>query len=1168
MNAPESRFTFLQSSYVRVTLALVLILVSYVLLFAYFTDSYAGRMYEFRKQELYRLVELGLNTLEPIRQQQRQGDLTPEEARAQGIDLVRRMTYTYGLGDNYLFMSDYQGRMLVQPFEPDKEGTEQWNLQDVDGRYIIRELVAVARGPEGQGYVEYTYPPPGSDRPQLKFSFVAGIPEWESYIGTGMYVGDVQAQNTAYLRDSLLLTGGLALLIFGLAAVALRPTVSSYRLLLRLFDRIRRQPDEVPEVPLDQFRPGSEGWQLLAGFQSMIEQISQGRRQLKESQERLALVLRATNDGIWDWDMETDEVYYSPRWKRMLGYAEDEIEHRYTSWRSLVHPDDLEKALDDLDVYLKGNKSFFASEHRMRHKDGSYRWILTRGIAVQDAQGKPYRMVGSHADITQRKQSEKALENQLAFEEMITTLSNSFINLPPQKIDDGIRNALQTIGEFTGMDHGYVFMLSSDKVVMECTHEWRREGTAPAGSRLQEATVDAFPWASRILVQRDVIYVPSVADLPQDAKAEKQQWQSRGVRSLVAVPMVYQEEIQGFLGFSARRGEKPWLQENVQLLKIVGEIIVNALEHKRSQAIQAGQQQFLELLATGGEFSDTLHALVRLIEGQWPGMLGLILLLDENGRHLHIGASVSLPEDYVQSIEGLEIGPMVGSCGTASYRAERVIVEDIVTDPRWDSLRDLAVAYGLRACWSEPVISAEGKVVGTFAMYYRHPRSPTEAELHTIEMAAHLVGVAIEHKQTREAVQAAYHTLEQRVVERTREIERRRQVAEGLRDILAVLNSNRPLSAILDYTIRQATRLLGAQAGLLFRLEDDGQQAIFDASCDLPPEIAAIQAASVDNSSGNQELLEQRPVRIVDFPAYVEATLSDPDAGLTELDRQWYSLLAQHYQSALAVPLILKNELYGGLLFYYQERRALSGEDDQLGLSLADQTALAIGNARLQEQVEQTAVAAERSRLAHDLHDAVTQTLFSASLIAEVLPRLWTRNQAEAERRLEELRQLTRGALAEMRTLLLELRPSVLVETELSELLKQLAEAFQGRARVPVELALAGQCELPSEVKVALYRIAQESLNNVAKHAEAQQVEMRLTCQQDSVELQVRDDGQGFDPSRIPPSHLGVGIMRERAETSGAQLRIDSRPGHGTCITVLWHDESAGKVKRKEGTGN
>jgi signal transduction histidine kinase len=211
------------------------------------------------------------------------------------------------------------------------------------------------------------------------------------------------------------------------------------------------------------------------------------------------------------------------------------------------------------------------------------------------------------------------------------------------------------------------------------------------------------------------------------------------------------------------------------------------------------------------------------------------------------------------------------------------------------------------------------------------------------------------------------------------------------------------------------------------------------------------------------------------------------------------------------------------------------------------------------------AVAAERNRLARDLHDAVTQTLFSASLIAETLPRSWERDREKGQRLLRELRQLSRGALAEMRTLLLELRPAALVETSLSDLLHQLAEAATGRGGVPVKVMVEGECALSPDVHIALYRIAQEALNNAIKHARAGQVTVHLRCspfpsvetdggQREQVELVVSDDGRGFDPDKVSPDHLGLGIMHERAEAIGATLEIESGPGHGpgTQIKVTW----------------
>lgn len=209
------------------------------------------------------------------------------------------------------------------------------------------------------------------------------------------------------------------------------------------------------------------------------------------------------------------------------------------------------------------------------------------------------------------------------------------------------------------------------------------------------------------------------------------------------------------------------------------------------------------------------------------------------------------------------------------------------------------------------------------------------------------------------------------------------------------------------------------------------------------------------------------------------------------------------------------------------------------------------------------AVAAERSRLARDLHDVVTQTLFSAGLVAEALPPAWTKDQAEGLRLLQELRQLTQGALAEMRTLLLELRPTSLVETSLGDLLRQLAEAAAGREGLPVQVSAESQCVLPPDVHIAFYRIAQEALNNITKHARASRVTIRLCCapplaDQDAVvEMHIGDDGRGFDPTNVPSNHLGLGIMRERAASVGASFALESSPGHGTRLAVRWQGKMA-----------
>jgi signal transduction histidine kinase len=254
----------------------------------------------------------------------------------------------------------------------------------------------------------------------------------------------------------------------------------------------------------------------------------------------------------------------------------------------------------------------------------------------------------------------------------------------------------------------------------------------------------------------------------------------------------------------------------------------------------------------------------------------------------------------------------------------------------------------------------------------------------------------------------------------------------------------------------------------------------------------------------------------------------------------------------LAVPIKVQERVVGVL-----DIRAESGQSfDELDVfttaTLADQLAIAIQNSELYEQAQELATVQERQRLARDLHDAVSQTLFSSCLIAEVLPRLWEKDPQEGRRRMQELQRQTKGALAEMRMLLLELRPATLLEAPLGELLHHLTDAFISRAGIPASLAIEGDEHLPGEVQVALYRIAQETLNNAVKHSQASEVRLRCRLAQGEAEIEIQDDGVGFEPAEVGGDHLGLDIMTERAVAVGAELDVRSRPGGGTSVRVRW----------------
>ncbi|RME13935.1 MAG: PAS domain S-box protein [Ardenticatenia bacterium] len=424
-----------------------------------------------------------------------------------------------------------------------------------------------------------------------------------------------------------------------------------------------------------------------------------------------------------------------------------------------------------------------------------------------------------------------------------------------------------------------------------------------------------------------------------------------------------------------------------------------------------------------------------------------------------------------------------------------------------------------------------------------------EAEIETLREIAAMLAIAIQQAQLREQLRAYAATLEKRVAERTAQIERRRRIAESLRDLVEALNRGIALHALLARVVEQASRLLHSQAAAIFGYDADQRCLNVLAVHNLPDEVARLQVPAGAGVSGRASQSGDVVV-LHDMQQAFEAFLSHA-APLSPDARRALHEVVDSFQTAVALPLMVEGELFGTLALYFTTHLTLDDEMLALLRTFADQTTLIIENAHLRERVERAAVEAERNRIARDLHDSVTQTLFSASILADVIPRIAERNPDEAWRRLEELRQLTRGALAEMRTLLLELRPQALIEAPVERIFQHLADAAASRGRLHIETHLAS-VEMPTDVKVALYRIAQEALNNVIKHAHATHATLALTTQGDTIILQVTDDGRGFNPEHVPPTSFGLGIMRERAAAIGALFHVESQPGEGTTVRVHW----------------
>ncbi len=198
----------------------------------------------------------------------------------------------------------------------------------------------------------------------------------------------------------------------------------------------------------------------------------------------------------------------------------------------------------------------------------------------------------------------------------------------------------------------------------------------------------------------------------------------------------------------------------VDLSRLNSQLLTEAAERRRAEALLSGQNKVLEMLATGRSLQESLSTLLQTIEDLSPGMLGSILLLDDDGIHVHHGAAPSLPTAFIEAVDGLPIGPSAGSCGTAAYRREAVYVEDIESDPLWANYRQLALAHGLRACWSTPIFDAQQRVLGTFAMYFLQPALPQPEQLKLIESTTHTATILINNYYAEQALRLSEQRLQ------------------------------------------------------------------------------------------------------------------------------------------------------------------------------------------------------------------------------------------------------------------------------------------------------------------------------------------------------------------------------------------------------------------------
>jgi signal transduction histidine kinase len=495
---------------------------------------------------------------------------------------------------------------------------------------------------------------------------------------------------------------------------------------------------------------------------------------------------------------------------------------------------------------------------------------------------------------------------------------------------------------------------------------------------------------------------------------------------------------------------------------------------------------------------------------------GGIYLYDEKSGSLTIAAHHGFKPDFITEIDNLKIGE--GFSGQVMESGQPLVIRDISQDSRLS--RGVVRKAGLTSLAVVPLRSKQ-QTLGTLFLISHDQRDFDESEVQLLIAAGQQIGVAVEN--------SSLFTAQQRRAEQFQVI------GEVGRQITSIMD----IDQVLEQVVKLVQKAFAYDHVAIAMLE--GSFAIY--------QVGAGRLWEDPKFNFNPSRLKIGAEGVTGRVAATGQALYLPDV---REDPGYIEMKGSGTLSELTVPIKVKGKVIGVLDAQSRSLDAFDESDLMVLQSLADQTAVAVENARLYKQAQQLAVIDERNRLARELHDSVTQALYGITLHAEAAYRqLKTDNADLANEQLVELRNTAQEALREMRLLIFELRPSVVEMQGLVQALRARLEAVEERAGMRVEMNLAESLDLSDQVQDGLYRIAQEALNNSLKHAKANQVILNLIDAESKVTMEITDDGVGFNPEEeIEGGGLGLDGIIERAELIKGELTIDSRPGKGTTIRI------------------
>ena len=763
-------------------------------------------------------------------------------------------------------------------------------------------------------------------------------------------------------------------------------------------------------------------------------------------------------------------------------------------------------------------------------------WFDNVIYPVLDAQGKVTKIALLARDITKRKRTEEDIKQrnrELAAPNAIANATNRYLHLE-EVLDVSVEKAKDIVGA----DTGCVLLLEGSSHRLRV---WGAQGLSPElVKRFEAMTLDEDYWQKGAPLD--------VTNLWRISDSVKGIARNAGLVSCILLPLRWENTAIGIMWLAGCR-DNALVQWSMEFLMTVSDqlsmAVKNALlyeeaqrelsERKRAEEEIRQRTAQLETLRKVGlelttelDLDTLLHSIaLRAVELLGGTAGGLYLYRPERDV-----LEWAVPSGYDPAIAGIVLHRGEGLSGKVWEAGEPLIVDDY---QHWEGRATVWEGYPIRATMGVPVHWG-GQFLGVLSVDRDTTESFSPADSELLTMFAAQAAIAIQNAQLYEQVQRDAAELEQRVTERTRDL-------ETLYEVTTVTSETLDLQVMLERSLDRMLEALHCHAGAIQLLDDadgasGGRRLGLAAQQGIPSNLMAeLDSLPVDGGLMGWVLEHGLPLMVPNIAA-------DPRAS--------QGLRVNGFPVYLGAPMRAGGQVLGVISVFGEADQQFSVEDVALFASVADHMGVAVQNARLHQRAEAVAVIEERERLARELHDSITQSLYSLTLFARA-----AKNSVEGgkldrvSQHLDEMGTTAQQALKEMRLMLYELRPMTLGGEGLVGALRRRVEAVERRANVEARVLADTLTKLPPPLEEGLYHIAQEALNNALKHAAATAVTVHIHTEGDHVIMEISDNGQGFDPDAASgQGGMGLANMRQRAEKLGGSLTISSAPGEGTRVRV------------------